>query len=100
MAMQSDAPSARLRYMQRAIARGFAFFCLALGAPFEAVVTWSAWQVVRNGIPRALDFAAQSHVTGIALARAHPIPFALFGISSVALTLAGWRMARAEASPP
>jgi hypothetical protein len=97
MAMQSDAPSARLREVQRVITRGLAFFLLALGAPFEAIVTWSAWQVVLNGIPHVLNFATQSHVSGIALARAHPIQFGLFGIVSIGLTLAGWWLAQTQA---
>lgn len=63
----------------------------ALALPFEALVVWSALQVLVASDPTAL-----TRVAGVALARAHPIPVAVFTLVSLAAAFLGARLHQAH----
>lgn len=66
-----------------------ALACYILALPFEAIVLWSALQVLVAGAGHVRDPTTLRHTLGIALARAHPIPFGALAVGSLAVALAG-----------
>jgi glutamine synthetase adenylyltransferase len=69
-----------------------ALVCYALALPFEALVVWSALQVIVADAVRGSDPAALTRVAAVALARAHPIPSAVFALASLAAAVIGARL--------
>jgi hypothetical protein len=63
--------------------------CYIVALPFEAVMVWSALQVIVAGAGRALDAAALHQVVAIALAQAHPIPSVVFTVVSLIAAFVG-----------
>jgi hypothetical protein len=66
-----------------------ALLCYVLALPFEVIVLWSAVQVLAAGASHVADQATLRHIWGIALAQAHPIPFAIAGSVSLAIGIGG-----------
>jgi hypothetical protein len=92
-----------MRALLRLIA---ALACYAIALPFEAVIVWSALQVILAGAGRVLNAATLHQVAAIALARAHPVPSVMLTLVSLAAAFAGAalhrssRRAVSEITPP
>ncbi|MBA3824951.1 MAG: hypothetical protein H0X24_13780 [Ktedonobacterales bacterium] len=63
--------------------------CYMVASPFLALITWSAGQVWLGGMAHALDASGVQGIAAVALARQHPLPFAVFGAVSLVVAFVG-----------
>jgi hypothetical protein len=66
-----------------------AIFFYIVALPFELLVVWSALQVIFIGTGHATITSALAHVAAVTLARAHPIPFSIIAVASLAAAFIG-----------
>jgi hypothetical protein len=66
-----------------------AIFFYVVALPFELLMVWSALQVIFISAGHVTITAALAHVAAVTLARAHPIPFGIIAVASLAAAFIG-----------
>jgi hypothetical protein len=85
--MSTDIP--RRAVSARGVKLALVALCYLLALPFELLVIWSALQVIFLSVGHAAPTDAAAHVAVVTLARAHPLPFAVFAVASLGVAFIG-----------